>query len=494
MIDRAGPFDWLDRHLGGAVERAAVAHHRRRLAKLGWAHALDPPRDDLTARPRLWCANEPPPRTGNSLELLIDGADALPRIARELAGARDHVHVAGWHVESSFRLERQQPDSPSMREILAMLAERLPVRVLAWAGAPVPAFKPTRKQVRKGRTQLIEGTQIRCTLDSHERPMHCHHEKLVVIDDRVAFVGGIDLTSLGGDRFDSSEHVYRSALGWHDALACIQGPAVRDVAEHFRARWQEVAGESLAPAAASEPAGDVELQILRTLPERVYKFAPRGEFRILEAYIRALRSAERLVYVENQFLWSPELVAILAAKLRDPPTPEFRVLVVLPAKANNGADDTRGQVGVLAEADAGRGRFLACALHARSADGRRSEPIYVHAKIAIVDDRWLTIGSANLNSHSLYNDGEVNIITQDRDLPRELRARLWAEHLEADREEILGADPAQLIDQRGLPIARRHRDRSERGLPLEHRLVELPNVSKRSMRLLGPLQGLLVDG
>src|SRR5204862_5855841 len=103
-----------------------------------------------------------------------------------------------------------------------------------------------------------------------------------------------------------------------------------------------------------------------------------GEFTILESYVGALRAAERLIYLENQFLWSPELVAVLEQKLRNPPDSRFRLLVLLPAKPNNGNDDTRGQLGVLAAADDGAGRFLACTLFQPGNDGR---PVYVHAKI-----------------------------------------------------------------------------------------------------------------
>jgi len=268
---------------------------------------------------------------------------------------------------------------------------------------------------------------------------------------------------------------------------------VADVAEHFRQRWQDVAGEALPAPVASPAVGELELQVVRTLPDRAYRFAPRGEFRILEAYVRALRSARELVYLENQFLWSPELVQILVAKLRDPPSSEFRVVALLPAKANNGADDTRGQLGVLAEADAGRGRFLACTLVARDETRSVSSPIYVHAKIAIIDDRWLTIGSANLNAHSLFNDGEVNIVTQDRELARSVRHRLWAEHLELDPDDVQG--PAYLVvDRTWWPIAHAQLERHKAALPPTHRLTELAGVSRRSMRLLGPLQGLVVDG
>jgi phosphatidylserine/phosphatidylglycerophosphate/cardiolipin synthase-like enzyme len=194
---------------------------------------------------------------------------------------------------------------------------------------------------------------------------------------------------------------------------------------------------------------------------------------------------------ENQFLWSPEISEILRDKLRNPPTPRFRLLVVLPAKPNSGSDDTRGSLGELVEADDGAGRFLACSLYARS--GSVADPVYVHAKLAIVDDSWLTIGSANLNDHSLFNDTEMNVVTHDRALASATRRRLWAEHLELSPDEV-GGDPASVIDDRWEPISDDQLRRLQAGQPLTHRLVRLPHVSRRSKRLLGPLQGLLVDG
>ena len=121
--------------------------------------------------------------------------------------------------------------------------------------------------------------------------MHCHHEKTIVIDDRIAFVGGIDLTSEAGDRYDWSDHPARSSVGWHDASAVIEGPAVQDVADHFRLRWHEVTGEPLPPPQSPEPVGDVRLQVVRTVPEKVYRGLARGDFGILESYggLSALR-------------------------------------------------------------------------------------------------------------------------------------------------------------------------------------------------------------
>ena len=220
-------------------------------------------------------------------------------------------------------------------------------------------------------------------------------------------------------------------------------------------------------------------------------FLPQGDFRIVEAYTRALRSAREFVYLESQFLWSAQVVEILADKLREPPSDEFRIVILLPAKPNNGADTTRGQLGVLAAADNGAGRFLATTISARS--GGLSGPLYVHAKIGIVDDTWLTIGSANLNEHSFFNDTEMNVVTCDPTVARETRLRLWAEHLERSPGEVAG-EPVAVIDNLWRPIAGEQLERRKRGEPPTHRLSELPGVSRRSMGLLGPIDSLVVDG
>jgi phosphatidylserine/phosphatidylglycerophosphate/cardiolipin synthase-like enzyme len=472
-----------ERLVGEAVSSQICAHHERRLRRLGWSRTLDPAGG-------LWAEGEPPPRTGNAIEILVDGAEALPAIANELKTARAHVHVTGWYFSPDFALLRNE-EHVVLRNLLAELAETIDVRVLVWAGAPLPLFRPSRREVRQMRHELTAGTRIQCALDARERPLHCHHEKTVVIDDRVAFVGGMDLTTQSGDRYDLSAHHPRAAVGWHDAAARIEGPAVADVAEHFRMRWHEVVGETLPPVMSTQPAGDVELQVVRTVPEKIYEAVPRGDFRIAESYVRAFRQAQRFIYVENQFLWSPEIASVLRDKLTDPPSDDFKIVFVLPSKPNSGRDDTRGVLGELVEADDDNGRLLACTLYARL--GRVIDPIYVHAKIAIVDDRWLTIGSANLNEHSLFNDTEMNVVANDPELARRTRLRLWSEHLELPSEEIPD-DPARAIDELWRPISEEQLERRLAGEPLTHRLSRLPHVSRRTARLLGPLNGMLVDG
>jgi phosphatidylserine/phosphatidylglycerophosphate/cardiolipin synthase-like enzyme len=119
----------LDKGVGDAAEWLVRSHHARRLRRLGWDHALDPPAGEL------WAAGDPPPRDGCSVEVLVDGSEALPRLAGELARAASHVHIAGWYMTPDFKLTRGG-DDVELRALLARLAEDLPVRMLLWAGSP----------------------------------------------------------------------------------------------------------------------------------------------------------------------------------------------------------------------------------------------------------------------------------------------------------------------------------------------------------------------
>ena len=455
---------------------------RKRLRHSGWERALDASRLEFAH-------GSFPARAGNRLDVLVDGSEALPAIATELARAESYVNLTGWFFSPELHMSRD--DEPTIvRNILAELAERIDVRVLSWKGAPLPVFKPSQKDVREMLDALTRHTKIEAHADGCTGFTHSHHEKTIVIDGRVAFVGGIDLTLDGGDPWDTPSHVARGGIGWHDAAVRIEGPAVTDVAEHFRLRWHRATREHLPRAPVPDAAGEVEAQIVRTLPARTYRAVRRGDYSVLESYSAALRSAERFIYLENQFLWSPEIVAILADKLRNPPSDAFRLLVLLPARANDGADISRGQVAALIHAADETTRFLACTIYARA--GKLRDPVYVHSKIGIVDDRWLTVGSANLNAHSLFNDTEMNVVTLDPDVTRAARLRLWSEHLELSLDAVQG-DPIELIDEYWEPISSEQLELLEGAQALTHRLVKLPGVSRRRRRLVGPLQSRLYD-
>ena len=199
-----GPADirlTVDRFLGSRICAVVVAHHRRRLRRIGWDGALDPPAGG-------WAAGDPPPRDGCSLEVLIDGEEALPRMAAELAQARSHIYLTGWQFSPDFPLVRDEQPRSILRNLLAELAERVDVRVLAWAGAPLPLFRPSRGQVaamRDGSRRASDPMRPRregaaAALPSREddrdrrphrvRRRHRPHDR-------------------DGDRFDCSAHVAR---------------------------------------------------------------------------------------------------------------------------------------------------------------------------------------------------------------------------------------------------------------------------------------------
>ncbi|MCW2923975.1 MAG: phospholipase D/Transphosphatidylase [Thermoleophilia bacterium] len=503
----------MDEALGDAVERAVVAHHRRRLRRQGWARALDPA---PTRGGQAWAEGHPPPREESGIEVLVDGDELFARIVAAIEGARRSVHVASWWCTPDLELPDGSGGCVAFRDLLARAAERVPVRMLQWAGAPLPGAPISRASVRRTMRELADGTQVRWRVDARERPLHCHHEKLVIVDDAVAFVGGIDITDYQGDRRDDPRHPLRGSPGWHDLAVELRGPVVHDATRHFVLRWSE-AGDGrdddadmhedldLDPGAPPlpKPPGmrSAAVQLVRTVPERIYRALPHGDFSVAESYIRAIRSAREFIYLENQFLWSPEIVAELCALLCDPPTDEFRLLLVIPAKPVGGADDTRGQLGALLDADAhadDTNRVLACCPWSRPVRpdqvGEDPVPIYVHAKVGIVDDRWMSLGSANLNEHSLFNDTELNVVSCDPGLARDTRLRLWSEHLELPVADLEHRSPTEVFDHTWGPIAREQGRRMQDGLALTHRIVELNRVSRRSARLLGPLQSLLLDG
>jgi phosphatidylserine/phosphatidylglycerophosphate/cardiolipin synthase-like enzyme len=126
--------------LGDRIEALVRAHHRRRLTRAGWGRAFEP-------SPSVWADGKPPPRGGNEIDILIDGASFLPRLAEEFARAESHVHIAGWYLSTELALVREG-DRRILLDLLTELTRKVEVRVLLWAGAPLPLFKPSRAAVR----------------------------------------------------------------------------------------------------------------------------------------------------------------------------------------------------------------------------------------------------------------------------------------------------------------------------------------------------------
>ena len=364
-----------------------------------------------SAARRLGRDADPPPRPGNALEVLIDGARRSGDRGGDAGGAlaRPSDRLV---LHAVLRARCATATRLVLRDLLAELAERVDVRVLAWAGAPLPLFRPSRGDVRQMRDRLSTHSRIQVALDAHERPMHCHHEKTIVIDDRVAFVGGIDLTSEAGDRFDTPHHPARAAVGWHDVAARIEGPAVADVAEHFTMRWHEVTGERLARAGAapSRPATSSCRSSARC-PRRSTgrcRTATSASSSRTSAPSAAPSGSSTSRTSSSGRPRSPRS-SPTSSRTRRRPIPDSRRAA---RRGRTAAPTTPAACWAsCSKPTPDAGRVFASTIYARA--GRRADPIYVHAKVGIVDDDWLTIGSANLNEHSLFNDTEMNVVTHD---------------------------------------------------------------------------------
>lgn len=340
---------------------------------------------------------------------------------------------------------------------------------------------------------VLDATGSEVLLDERVRRAGCHHQKMFVIlhpnepQRDVAFVGGIDLCH---GRNDDEHHDgdpqaikidprFGPTPAWHDMQAEIRGPAIGDIVETFAERWCDPtplrrggSGTSRAlpidpvPAAPSLPQpGPHVVQVLRTYPVKRprYPFAPHGERSIARAYEKAFARARRLIYIEDQYLWSRDIARALGQALAT--RPELRVVVVLPRYPDQdgrftGPANRIGQIVAMRHLQQlGGDRFSAYDL-----DGDKW-PIYVHAKVCVVDDVWMTIGSDNLNRRSWTHDSELAcaILDETRDrrepadpaglgdtaraLARETRLSLWREHLQLDEVPIDPDAGCDLLDK-----------------------------------------------
>lgn len=465
-----------------------------------------------------WAAGDFPARSGCKVEPLIDGRAALYAMCVAFLTAREYILLAGWDICVDLPLVRGGdvrlgPDgSPEQERLLSLLREQgLSDEALAlWSAEQLRVVDvlgyAARRGVRVGvllwdafrmshvtndpveQREALRAVGVDCVLDDSSRRIthvtQALHQKCAVVDGRVAFVGGIDLTveeSGDYDRWDTHQHpcasIERAATNspsahpWHDVHTRVTGPVVADVLTNIVQRWAEVAqrhDEPMWPAdlALTPPApvaGGVQVQVVRTIPPATYDFAPRGIATIKDAYIRALGMARRYVYLENQYLWPEVFLGLDNLRWGERSDESMEVLhamagalargahvaLALPDHPNCGRRFTDGGVEWLRAQAASAGaadRLHVFTLGNAGEDetapgGIVYRPVYTHAKVALVDDVWWTAGSANLNSRGVHSDAEMNVIVYDPASARDLRLRLWAEHLRRE-----GVDHADLAD------------------------------------------------
>jgi phosphatidylserine/phosphatidylglycerophosphate/cardiolipin synthase-like enzyme len=414
---------------------------------------------------------------GNLVRPLIHGATYYARLTAAVArlSAGDLLLFVDWRGDPDQRLTDES--GSRVADLLCGAAERgVAVRGLVWRShLDKLAFSARENRSLDEEVNAAGGV---CLLDMRVRPGGSHHQKFVVLRYRnqpeldVAFVGGIDLchsrrddATHGGDpQRQPMAAVYGARPPWHDVQLEIRGPAVTDVETVFRERWDDPQPLSRSPirwladrvraadprgrtlpnaTAAPEPVGDRAVQVLRTYPMRRgggYSFARRGERSVARGYLKALDRARRLIYLEDQYLWSREIAGFFADVLRR--TPELQLVAVLPhfPDQDGRLSSPPNQVGRLEAFDvirsAAPGRFAAYGI-----ENSAGTPVYVHAKVCVVDDVWASVGSDNVNRRSWTHDSELSVAildqpaTNDGTFARSLRIALAREHLERTPEQ-----------------------------------------------------------
>ncbi len=412
----------------------------------------------------------------NRCALLVDGESYFKAVRDAIGKAYRTVWILGWDIDSRIGLVRGngEDDRPSalvdfLHHTLRLRRE-LRVYVLVWDFSMVFALDREWPPIYSPRWRIHRRLDFR--MDNEHPPGASHHQKVVVVDDAVAFVGGIDLTKRRWDttvhsadqsgRLDPDGHRYSP---FHDVQLVVDGDAARALGELARERWRAATGKEGKSPRAIETAGDpwpegvdpdfrdVDVGIARTMGQH----RGRAEVREIERlYCDIIGAARRYIYIENQYLTSAAVGDALASRLKEEEGPE--VVIVQP----------RIKAGWLEKytMEVLRSRLLG-RLRANDVHNRlgvfyphvpglaENECVNVHAKLMIADDRFLRVGSSNISNRSMGLDSECDLLIDaagdagTEHAVRDCLFRLLAEHSGKGAEEIRDA-----IDRKGglLPV------------------------------------------
>jgi len=380
-----------------------------------------------------------PPRDGNVIRPLVDGAVAFDLIAHAVEAATSSVWVcvAFIEVEASFPGGRG-----TFFDLMdGAVARGVDVRVIFWHPEGEAADADDTLPACEASTALLAGRATTWQARWDAVGMRCQHQKVWLIDagtpDEVAFVGGINIGAGSMAGQDHSEPVRHGRYAnVHDVHCLVRGPSATDVHDNFVMRWNGASERHREhgvwppgaiddldpPTSRTGPAGDTTAQIVRSILPGLYPELPDGENSIREQYLSAIGSAQDYIYVEDQILLSRVVLVALAEALERGVT----VMALVPGDPMPELARFRAFPGIAAGYDAlaALGEFPGFCLAAPAA--RRSwgyEEVYVHSKTMVVDDRWATIGSANLIFTSFQGDTEMNVSFWDADVARAFRVR-----------------------------------------------------------------------
>ena len=403
---------------------------------------------------------------------LVDGEAAFRRIGEAIEAAHSRV----WGTVAFLEYEVQLPDGRgSIFDVLdAAVARGVDVRVIFWRSGEVSKsthFPGTEDQ----RAWLEErGSLFGARWDALPGD-DCHHQKSWLIDsaspEEMAFVGGINLDH---GSVAPRGHAPQEHGNVHDVYLELRGPAATDVHHNFVQRWNEASEGDQAdghwppaadggalefPIEVSQGAGEVPVQITRTVQAGRYRDdtpAPGGkafsihdgEYSIYEQYVSAIDAARSSIYIEDQAIGSPKIVGHLKQALER----GVHVIFLLPGRCHPAYAEARvmpalaGYFDLVAGLDA-YSSFSMAAIASAEADGSPHE-IYVHAKIMLVDDAWVTIGSTNVADRSFRTDTELNASIWHPETVKALRCELFDEHLGIDTTGLNDVEAFQRFHDR----------------------------------------------
>ncbi|MDO4683921.1 MAG: phospholipase D-like domain-containing protein [Lautropia sp.] len=391
---------------------------------------------------------------------IVDAADYFVVARRAMLAARKSIFLVGWDFDPRITLGDPADGGPAkLGNFLIWLANRTPsldIRLLRWdVGAFKALFQPASLMAI---LRWKAHPRITLRLDGAHPFAGSHHQKIVVIDDSLAFCGGIDMT-LG--RWDRREHLDHEPgrvnpdgkpYGpWHDATSAFDGPAARALGDLARERWLAASGQDLPvcenchdcwPDGLTPTFTKVKLGIARTRPE-IGDLPAIHE--IEQMYLDLIAHARHLIYAESQYFASRKVAMALAARLQEEEGPE--IVIINPMEAEGwlepiAMDSARAR---LFEALKRVDRFHRLRIyHPQTAAG---EEIYVHAKVMTIDDTYLRVGSSNFNSRSMRLDTECDVVlaadgedaSAIRQRIRHIRDDLIAEHLGVSVEAVVQA-------------------------------------------------------
>ena len=434
---------------------------------------------------------------GNTAEPLIHGQTYFDRLVTEVESldAGDLLFFTDWRGDPD---ERLRDEGPTIAELFSAAAKRgVIVKGLLWRSHLDKLSYSEEENRNLGDDVAAAGGEV--LLDQRVRRGGSHHQKLVVIrrpnrpEKDIAFAGGIDLCH---SRRDDADHrgdpqpvamskAYGDNPPWHDVQLALRGPVVGALDLTFRERWSDPApldqhgpistvedklkhadlhADKLPDQPPDPPeAGPLAIQVLRTYPAMrpAYGFAKLGEQTVARGYTKAIKRARRLIYLEDQYLWSTEVAELFADALRQ--HRDLHLIAVVPRHP-----DVDGRF-ALPPNQVGREqaislctRAAADRVHVFDAENHEGTPVYVHAKVCVVDDVWVSVGSDNFNRRSWTHDSELSCAVLDervdgrapadpaglgdgaRRFARDLRLELLREHLDADSDEGL-VDPEAAV-------------------------------------------------